>query len=341
MGPQRRTGTELLAREAEVSKSAREPYAFRMLPARGGPWGLVVSGALSTAGCFFDLPPLSEATGAGGGGGETTPASATSTSSASTGTGTSGGAGPGGAGGGAGGAPGGLADDYAATVMVDAPIAYWRLDDAPGSATAADAVGAFDATVAGDVELGVEGVLAGSRGARLTGGSLLVGDAFDFPAAAPFTFEAWVSIPALPSSFARVWDKTVTNGNGRNGMTFFVRDPGNGGLGFALERWVNGSLDCHTHVGDAFPVDEFKHLVVTFDGASLVMYLDGTALRTNVCTAPLADHVAPFRWGATSDASNGLEGTVDELAVYDQALSPSRVTAHFQAGRPPAMNRRP
>ena len=48
---------------------------------------------------------------------------------------------------------------------------------------------------------------------------------------------------------------------------------------------------------------------------------------------------APLLLGRTASISSSLRGALDEVAVYDKALTPAQVLAHFQAGggvRPPA-----
>jgi hypothetical protein len=75
--------------------------------------------------------------------------------------------------------------------------------------------------------------------------------------------------------------------------------------------------------------DRFIHVVGTFDGRNQRIFLDGVE-------APLVDvvrgdlllpsAVAPFVVG------RGLNGTLDEVAVYDYALSVARIAHHHALG---------
>jgi hypothetical protein len=57
-------------------------------------------------------------------------------------------------------------------------------------------------------------------------------------------------------------------------------------------------------------------------------YLDGQAVMARPKNAAAVDNALPFRWGA------GWNGALDELAIYDKALDPARVKAHFDAAQP-------
>lgn len=81
------------------------------------------------------------------------------------------------------------------------------------------------------------------------------------------------------------------------------------------------------------------HLAVTYDGASLKMFVDGILVETEAYTA------VPH-WGYSNTTDNGLgiatdgpfggsfyEGRVGEVAIFDSALSDARILEHAEASR--------
>ncbi|MEX2139362.1 MAG: protein kinase [Pirellulales bacterium] len=154
------------------------------------------------------------------------------------------------------------------------------------------------------------------------------------------TIEGWIRIASLPST--------------RNGGLILFRGDDRGGLDpYALSVKPGGTLSFSIHSGtneavaieSAIPVGRFVHVAATLDDATGVMrfYLDG-ALVSEKVTA-----IRPF--GKLDPASNPgigignhggypatihnfpFHGLIDELKVYDKALSAEQVANHFQAGK--------
>ena len=75
-----------------------------------------------------------------------------------------------------------------------------------------------------------------------------------------------------------------------------------------------------------------RHLTVTFDGRRLRLYVDGR-LRQSAATAVTWSRTRRLVLGADEGGRNPFKGTLDELSLYDRALSAGTVKAHFTAGR--------
>jgi hypothetical protein len=70
------------------------------------------------------------------------------------------------------------------------------------------------------------------------------------------------------------------------------------------------------------PVGEWQHVVVTYDGTTTTMYLDGAFIRSSTAFTfgPKADAHVVF--GAIEAAGwNPFNGTIDEVRIYDRALT--------------------
>ncbi|XTZ14249.1 LamG domain-containing protein [Micromonospora echinospora] len=77
----------------------------------------------------------------------------------------------------------------------------------------------------------------------------------------------------------------------------------------------------------------WHHLVSVFDGSTLKIYLDGTERASVPMSRMPTDGAASLRIGARGDdAGNPFGGWMSEVAVYDRALTPDTVKAHYVKG---------
>lgn len=220
-------------------------------------------------------------------------------------------------------------DPYAAEVLADAPVAYYRFEEPPEAETAKDEISGLVATV---VTGSAKGVIFGAAGARGRGvtldgnSSLDLGDVFDFPGKVPFALELWVK-PVSPTSDGNLISKlTMGEADGYN-LTLF------GGKAFFFARRSGTYVNLGAETDATIPV-AFTHVVVsiayTFDKGNATLYVDGVAAprggydsTSNLPDTPVHLELAQY-----------LIGTVDEIAIYDKALSPERILAHYRAGNP-------
>lgn len=223
---------------------------------------------------------------------------------------------------------------YAAEVLSDAPVAYYRFEDSPDAETAKDEVGEHTASV---VTKSAKGVVFGVPGARGTGVSLDgmssfdVGDVFDFAGKVPFTLEVWVK-PKAKESYGNLIQKlTETSFDGyRLGLS-------DGEPSFTANRSGVAGPDQRVSLGAGSEAPlplEFTHLVVTvvykFQRGNATLYVNGVA-------SPIGGYDSPGDLPDTSAhllLGNLFEGALDEVAIYDKALSPERIRAHYEAGKP-------
>ncbi len=88
-------------------------------------------------------------------------------------------------------------------------------------------------------------------------------------------------------------------------------------------RFAIGDASSYYYVRDdtVLPTAEWLHIAATYDGATLRLYLDGVEIGTEAVTATL-------KGGDTvwlSDASQALDGYLDDVRVYRRALSAAQI----------------
>lgn len=228
---------------------------------------------------------------------------------------------------------------YPSAVLADSPIGYWRCGEKTGTTLADSSGHGHPATI--NTPLGTildrPGALAGDAdGAIELDGSAHIdlGDLFDFPGTAPYTFELWVKPRASDGRLGKMFDKMKRQAN--TGVpiegSLLYYDPNWNGAGprVGLERWVGGSaveFIFDEGASALLPTDRFTHVVIAFDGNSPRYFRDGVLKKIGSGNDSIADNTIPFHW------ADGLVGTIDELAIYDVALPLARIQAHYGAAQ--------
>jgi hypothetical protein len=151
-----------------------------------------------------------------------------------------------------------------------------------------------------------------------------------FVAQAPFSIEAWVAVDDTDGPLPTEWilgREDVTNP--RNGMSFLID-----AAGVALERWVNQNASRVT--GPSPRRGAPSHVVATYDGMRNQVWVDGTPSGLGPSAQNIPDNTYPTIAGAqSSQAAAYFHGVIDEIALYDYALSDARIDAHYRAGKGP------
>jgi hypothetical protein len=236
-----------------------------------------------------------------------------------------------------------LAGRYAATVLADAPLAYYRLDETSGTV-------AHDAS--GHQLDGVYGAAVG-RGAA----GLLVGDT---DGAASFNGGAWslervVTVPRNPALepyravSIELWMQQRVYNRDFTALVEYGDFPGatvdvpyaavlySNAFGVYLYSLQQGSAaEPGFHSVTQPALGATYHVVITYDGANVRLYVDGVLEATKPFYGAIAGYgysglgIGGSAAGGSSDVV--FAGTVDEVAIYGAALPAQRVMAHYAAG---------
>ncbi|WP_457205520.1 LamG domain-containing protein [Nocardioides sp. P5_C9_2] len=80
----------------------------------------------------------------------------------------------------------------------------------------------------------------------------------------------------------------------------------------------------------ALPVNVWKHVSATYDGARLRIYIDGRAAGVRQITGRTCVNTEPLAVGAKNNPAKGLleafwDGRLDEVRIYDRALTATEI----------------
>lgn len=234
---------------------------------------------------------------------------------------------------------------YSAAVLQDTPLAYWPLDDAPKAPLRMRSIGTLtaDMVVKGDASLVSCGPISshadiqGAVDLRNTqyanygySGGYLEADLGPQPAPTALSVECWFNFYDFR---AMGYERgLVTSSDGEWSLN-------NMGDRFRSLLRTTGGADGWTGSNDyVFPAGKnalraWHHVVMTWDGASQRVYINGALVKTSTVTGA----AKPFRYIQLGRYSNQWSDVqLAHVAIYARALPADRITAHYTAHREPS-----
>jgi hypothetical protein len=145
-----------------------------------------------------------------------------------------------------------------------------------------------------------------------------------------WSVEAWAS--QNDTSPAGSFERLISRDNASGSRCFILSQKDNTGVAFA-GIFVGGALkSCQTTTD--FADNNFHHYMVTHDGTTLKLYVDG-ALEASVATGgPMDNDSVDWEIGRAQNNSAYLEGRVDTVRFYNATLTAEQITNNYQAGLP-------
>ncbi len=215
---------------------------------------------------------------------------------------------------------------------------YWRLDDT--GTTAVDANGANNNGTYTNGPTVVAGLLAGeTNNAHSFDGSNDYVDMSATPFGTPSTLsaETWVRTTATKSSGGYHFLISDTSSDFDNGFSLAINSSNQ--AVFTVARTTGFTTTRATATSSVTLAPNTTHHVAgTFDGTTVRIYVDGAQAGTATFSGSISwSGSRDLRLGravSSSSPSFFLQGTLDEPALYTQALPAATVLAHYNAGKP-------
>lgn len=204
------------------------------------------------------------------------------------------------------------------------PLHWFRFNELSGSVADDQGSANMDGTYVGGVVLG-NPALAGQAAAFDAGAHVLLGGAnlaTDWSVEALFkadTVNGGVSMGLIGTDWTAASDRMAIkaeqfSSSGQMGYTVF------------------GVADVTFAGSAAATPSDFAHVVFVGQTTGVSLYVNGAPAGSSATSTPLA------RWAlaagsilADGTVTDPLTGMIDELVIYDRALSPTEIAAHFSA----------
>jgi RHS repeat-associated protein len=125
------------------------------------------------------------------------------------------------------------------------------------------------------------------------------------------------------------WQRVASGGSFPNDNFQLIAD-NTGKLVFFV--FLNSTTNVAAITPTAVPLNTWEHVVGTFDGTTITLYLNGVMVDQHSVSVTMATGSGGIGIGADTNGGNPWNGRLDEVAIYDSTLPASRVQAHFNAG---------
>jgi hypothetical protein len=131
------------------------------------------------------------------------------------------------------------------------------------------------------------------------------------------TLEAWVKPANAMSSWRSILVKERTGGLSYG---LYANTNTNQPAGLA-----HTSAEFDTRGGSRLPVNTWSHLAVTYDGSYLRLFVNGVQISARALTGSMVAGTGALRIGGNSIWSEWFNGLVDEVRVYNRALTATEI----------------
>lgn len=221
--------------------------------------------------------------------------------------------------------------NYRAAVRTDGAAHYWRLGETTGTRLADD-VGNASGTASG-VTLGATGAITGDRAVTSTSTSRITTAQLETPPAA-VSVEAWVRTTSFRGGRIVGFGNsaTGTSTSGQTDRALYLDSSGR--PAFTINDGAYRAVYGRTSINDG----QWHHVVGTVSSEGMQLYVDGVRVDRDQRYTQASKTPGYWRIGADQTAGfanrpidAGLSGTIDDVAVYDTALSQQQVQSHFTA----------
>jgi Concanavalin A-like lectin/glucanases superfamily len=199
-------------------------------------------------------------------------------------------------------------------------VSYWRLDESSGT-TACDTKGLNKGTYQSGDTLGQGGALSGdaNKAVALNGSTGSV----DVPSSASLNPSGQLSIEAWARPNATNVSQTVA----RKDQQYLLRLSGQT---VTFRIWSGGTLTELT-TGNVLTAGVYQHLVATYDGSQMSVYLNGKQVASRALSGAIGQSSNRLYLGQ-SGSYDYFGGRLDEVAIYNQAMTAAAVQNHYTLG---------
>jgi fibronectin type 3 domain-containing protein len=223
----------------------------------------------------------------------------------------------------------GASNEASVTITAALPVglvAAYGFDESAGTA-AADASGSGNGgTVVGP------GWTIGKFGAALSFDGVndwvTVADANSLDLTTGMTLEAWV----FPTALGTGWRTTIFKEQSGN---YAYATYANTGTSRPSGNAVTGGVDNDLRGSAQLALNTWAHLAATYDGSNLRLYVNAAQVGSQAASGPITASTGALRIGGNNIWPEWFQGRIDEIRVYNRALSATEIQTDMATGAAP------
>jgi hypothetical protein len=220
-----------------------------------------------------------------------------------------------------------MSTPYLNAVLADAPVVLWRVNgtDASGNGNTGTIFGTIQFHNTGGPLVGqTSGYVQVEGAGRIA--ATLSSALNDYPnGRTTFSLECWVQFTSTTANLPQLM------GWAADTLLFGANEE----LAGSINLQVN---DAAQDAAGSSPLNDgaWHYLVGVYTGSTVLLYVDGVLVDTEPATAMV--NTSGDQYSICGAGGANYTGKIAEAAVYPQALSQTRITAHYLAGTtaPPA-----
>lgn len=218
----------------------------------------------------------------------------------------------------------GAASPEAGAVVTGSPpqglVASYGLNDGTGT-TVADSSGTGNTGTAVNTTW-VDGKYGKALSFNGTSSRVDIADSPSLRLSTGMTLEAWIKPVAGPSTAHGVVLKQHANGVAYSIYANLDLAP-NATIETDARKRLNGA--------PALPLDTWSHLAATYDGTTLRLYVNGNQVATMAVTGAMIADSGLLRLGGKDYTGHYFSGLIDEVRIYNKALTQAQIQADMSA----------
>ena len=209
-----------------------------------------------------------------------------------------------------------LATFQSGTTGPPAPVAAYSFDEGSGTAVA-DSSGHGNGGTIGNATWTSAGKFGSALSFNGSNARVTVANAPSLQLSSSLTLEAWVK----PSTVSAAWRDVIYKGDDNYYLSATSAQspgvPAGGGI-------FNGAYG-EAYGSSALAANAWSHLALTYDGATLRLYVNGTQVGSTAETGAVRTSTSPLELGGDSLYGQYFSGAIDEVRLYATTLTQAQI----------------
>jgi hypothetical protein len=149
----------------------------------------------------------------------------------------------------------------------------------------------------------------------------------------PYTLEAWVYPTTNPgaNNWTGIFDRESNAGSGRDGYNLYFLGSAGTDTYFFTERFTSGSYNAvSVTLNQSVSVNNWHHIVGTYDGTTLTLYRNSSSVGTPVTTT---GNITNTSKSLTLGVRGGqyYRGNISNVKIYNRALTATEIQQNYIA----------